>query len=214
MVNGSQKNVSAKSNEEKRLSASSTKDLIRRLMKGRDARVRFVDSHLSKGIAFQVQALRDKEDWSQQQLAGQLGSNQNAVYRLENPNYGKQTLTTLKKVAAVFDVALVVRFVPFSQLLDWVTGTPRLDPGLGLNTLAVPNFDDEARSGIFNEPSFVVVATHNDVKARIQTLENLVGGRAQGDLPRVQKLGSIPISYGVEQPGGGGAYAEIGCSPG
>jgi transcriptional regulator with XRE-family HTH domain len=122
-------------------------------MKGKDARIRFVDSHLSKGIAFQTQALRDKKEWSQQQLADKLGSNQNAVYRLENPNYGKQTLTTLKKVAAVFDVALVVRFVPFSQLVDWVSGTPRVDPGLGLSTLDVPSFQSELERGALDEPS-------------------------------------------------------------
>jgi transcriptional regulator with XRE-family HTH domain len=122
-------------------------------MKSKDARIRFVDSHLSKGIAFQTQALRDNEEWSQQQLADELGSNQNAVYRLENPNYGKQTLTTLKKVAAVFDVALVVRFVPFSQLVDWVSGTPHVDPGLGPSTLGVPSFQSEIEHGAFEEPS-------------------------------------------------------------
>jgi len=122
-------------------------------MKAKDARVRFVDSHLRKGIAFQTQALRDKKQWSQEQLAEELDSNQNAVYRLENPDYGKQTLTTLKKVAAVFDVALVARFVPFSQLVDWVSGTPHVDPGLGPSTLDIPSFQTEVDLGVFEETS-------------------------------------------------------------
>jgi transcriptional regulator with XRE-family HTH domain len=117
-------------------------------MRGKDARVKFVDSHLKKGIAFQVQALRGREKWTQEQLAAKLGSNQNAVYRLENPNYGKQTITTLKKVAAVFDVALVVRLVPFSQLVDWVSRTPHLDPGLTPNALEVPDFETEVEMGV------------------------------------------------------------------
>ena len=68
--------------------------------------------------------------------------NQNMIYRLENPSYGRATISTLKRIAAVFDVALVVRFVPFSQLIDWVTGTPFEDKGLSPEALAVPGFSD------------------------------------------------------------------------
>ncbi len=121
-------------------------------MRGQSARAKFVESHVSKGIAFQIQALRDQKQWSQQELAAHLESNQNAVYRLENPNYGKQTITTLRKVAATFDVALVVRFVPFSQLVDWVSGTPRVDPGLTADTLDIPDFQTELEAGTFKEP--------------------------------------------------------------
>jgi transcriptional regulator with XRE-family HTH domain len=104
-----------------------------------------VESHISKALAFQVRSLREKEGWSQQRLAERICSNQNAIYRSENPNYGKQTLTTLKKIAAAFDVALVVRFVPFSELVDWVSGTPRIINGLTNAALAVPNFECEER---------------------------------------------------------------------
>jgi hypothetical protein len=69
--------------------------------------------------------------------------NQNAVSRLESPNYGKATLTTLRRIAKVFDVALMVRFVPFSQLTDWVSGTPRLDLGLSPDLLRLPSFTQE-----------------------------------------------------------------------
>jgi transcriptional regulator with XRE-family HTH domain len=114
------------------------------------ARVQFVESHISKILAFQIRALREREGWSQQKLAEKIGSNQNAVYRAENPNYGKQTLTTLRKIAAAFDVALVVRFVPFSELLDWVSGTPRTLNGLATVALVVPNFEREEQQGIFS----------------------------------------------------------------
>jgi len=111
-----------------------------------------VDSHISKTLAFQTRALREKEGWSQQTLAEKIDSNQNAVYRAENPNYGKQTITTLKKIAAAFDVALVVRFVPFSELADWVSGTPRIDYGLRSSAMSVPNFEEEEK----NEQAFVM----------------------------------------------------------
>ena len=145
MLNESPGNVLVRSKEEMHSSTdlNSRNNLIRRLNRSKDARARFVDSHLSKGIAFQIQALRDEKGWSQQELAERIGSNQNAVYRLENPNYGKPTLTTLKKVAAAFDVAVVVRFISFGQFVDWLTETPYAELGLRPEALAVPSFDDD-----------------------------------------------------------------------
>lgn len=67
----------------------------------------------------------------------------NVSARLENPNYGKHSLTTLKKIAATCDVALVVWFIPFSRLLDWVTGTPYCDNGLSEGFYNIPTFGDE-----------------------------------------------------------------------
>jgi len=147
-----QKNVSDKLNTEKqpRTNLNSRHSLLQRLGRGRGVRARFVESHISKSIAFQIRALREREGWSQQTLAEKIASNQNAIYRAENPNYGKQTITTLKKIAAEFDVALVVRFVPFSELIDWASGTPRVNDGLNSESLDVPNFDAEEQAGKLN----------------------------------------------------------------
>jgi transcriptional regulator with XRE-family HTH domain len=141
--------------------------LIQRLKRGKEARTQFVSSHVDKGIAFQIRALRDKQDLSQEDLSRMVGMNQNAISRLESPQYGRPTITTLKRLAAAFDVALIVRFVPFSQLVDWVSGTPHLDWGLSSTSLRVPNFDEEAAAlkagqdylayeGGEQEPSFFI----------------------------------------------------------
>jgi transcriptional regulator with XRE-family HTH domain len=124
-----------------------------------------VESHISKTLAFQIRSLRDKEGWSQQRLAELVGSNQNAIYRAENPNYGKQTITTLKKIAAAFDVALVVRFVPFSELLDWVSGTPHVNDGLNSKALDVPNFDAEEKTATFDDRTKEARESENDAVA-------------------------------------------------
>lgn len=131
------------------MSLNSKISLIQRLRRGRDVRARFVDSNISKAIAFQIRALREQRGWSQQRLAEEIGSNQNAIYRAENPNYGKHTITTLKKIAAANDVALAVRFVPYSELIDWVSGTPRTIAGLTTEALSVPDFQSEEYSGAF-----------------------------------------------------------------
>src|SRR5208282_884369 len=42
-------------------------DMIERLMRNQAARIRFVDSHLAKGVAFQIQSMRGKKQWSQEE---------------------------------------------------------------------------------------------------------------------------------------------------
>ena len=114
-----------------------------RLRRGATERARFTESHLSKNLAFQVRAMREKKEWSQIELGNRVDMNQNAISRLENPFYGKATLTTLKRIAAAFDVALIVRFVPFSQLANWVSGTPFIENGLSMESMEVPTFEEE-----------------------------------------------------------------------
>jgi transcriptional regulator with XRE-family HTH domain len=122
----------------------SRESLIRRLIRGVDARSRFVESHLDKSIAYQIRALRG-DKWTQAEFAEKVGINHanNVAARLENPRYGKHTLTTLKKIATAFDVGLVVWFVPFGRLVDWASGVPYLDKGLTPSFYDVPSFTQE-----------------------------------------------------------------------
>jgi len=76
--------------------------------------------------------------------------NQNAISRLESPDYGKPTLTTLKRLAAAMDIGLAVRFVPFSELMDWVSGSPHVLEGLTHAALAVSDFEREETEGVFD----------------------------------------------------------------
>ncbi len=172
----------------------SKKALIGRLTIGPEARVRFVESHLNKGLAFQIRGLRNREDWSQQNLADKLNSNQNAVSRLENPNYGRPTITTLKKIAAVFDVALVVRFVPFSQIVDWVTGTPHTDPGLTPETLDVPSFQTELDGKVFEEPKLPLIRRGRRKLRRSTPLRETAGVWLQDNIVKISEWQKLPSS--------------------
>jgi transcriptional regulator with XRE-family HTH domain len=135
------------------MSLDGRKTLIKRLRRSRKAREQFVSSHISKGIAFQIRATRDRLGWNQDRLAKEVGMTQNAISRLESPEYGKPTLTTLKRLAAALDVGLIVHFVPFSQMIDWVSGTRRIDPGLTTVSLAVPSFSSEEEAGAYDSKS-------------------------------------------------------------
>src|SRR6266481_3464793 len=119
-------------NEEKQEPTTlvSRNSLCRRISRGPEARARFVESHINKGISYQLRAMREARDWSQEELASQVGMPQTAISRLESSNYGKSTITTLKRMATVYDVALEVRFVPFSKLVNRISGTPYLERGL------------------------------------------------------------------------------------
>ncbi len=74
---------------------------------------------IGTGIAFQIRALREDRGWTQQELAERMGKQQEAISQWENPDYGRFTLQTVKKLAAAFDVAPVVRFGSFRELVDW-----------------------------------------------------------------------------------------------
>ena len=118
--------------------------LLKRLSRGANARRIFVESQLAKDLSYQIRAMRDREDWNQAELARRCGTSQNGISRQENPAYGKPSLTSLKKIAAAFDTALVVRFVPFGELVDWVAGIPRTVKGLSeTESLLPPNFTQE-----------------------------------------------------------------------
>ncbi|MCK9376998.1 MAG: helix-turn-helix domain-containing protein [Syntrophobacterales bacterium] len=88
-------------------------------LSNKEYRDAFVSAHIDNGIPFQIRALRKKEGWTQKELADRLGMKQERISALENPNYSKFTLTTLKKIASAFDVALIVRFAPISELVQW-----------------------------------------------------------------------------------------------
>jgi transcriptional regulator with XRE-family HTH domain len=128
----------------------SIKNLIARLRRGKAEREKFVESHVTKGIAHQIRVLRETFQMSQTDLASKVGMNQNAISRLESAEYGKPTITTLKRLAAAFDVGLVVRFVPFSEMVNWVTGTAYVNYGLSTQSLIVPSFTVEEKNKHFD----------------------------------------------------------------
>jgi transcriptional regulator with XRE-family HTH domain len=81
----------------------------------------FVEAHAGDSIAFQLKAMRLARDMGQRDVAGLLGNPdlQPMISRYENPDYGKYSVNTLLALARTFDVALVVHFAPFSELVDW-----------------------------------------------------------------------------------------------
>jgi transcriptional regulator with XRE-family HTH domain len=88
----------------------------------------FVEAEITTTLPFQLKAMRKQRGWKQQDVANRLGhGNQKTVSDFENPNYAKYTLTSLKRLASVFDVALIVRFAPYSEVVDWAANLSHRD---------------------------------------------------------------------------------------
>ncbi|MGD0883577.1 MAG: helix-turn-helix transcriptional regulator [Thermodesulfovibrionales bacterium] len=112
------------------------KEELTEKLRDKEYRDAFVSSHINNGLPFQIRALREQRVWTQEQVAKISNKKQETICRLENPNYGNYTLGTLKEIASAFDVALVVRFVPFGELIEW-------DINLSSDSLEVVSFDED-----------------------------------------------------------------------
>jgi transcriptional regulator with XRE-family HTH domain len=98
------------------LSYRSKSSLVKRLLK-RPFRNAFVEEHVKTAVPHQIRAMRKKEGWTQIGLAQRARTSQSAITRIEDTNYGNLSINTLLKVAAAFDVGLLVKFVPFNRLV-------------------------------------------------------------------------------------------------
>lgn len=96
----------------------------------------FVASQISVGLPFQIRALREQRGWKQSKLAAEADMLQPRISAMERIGESKFNLETLRRIASAFDVALEVRFVPFSELMDW---SERFSP----DTFRVPSFTDD-----------------------------------------------------------------------
>ena len=103
-------------------------------LKDKEARDAYVEGHARAGISYQIKAMRDSRKWSQEDLGREMGDKpQSTIARLENPDYGRLSVSTLLEIASAFDVALLVRFVAFGEILD------RLQ-NMSLDELSPPNY--------------------------------------------------------------------------
>ncbi len=78
----------------------------------------FIEETINENIPFQIKALREQNQLTQKDFERKSGMKQTQISRLENPNYSSFTLATLKKIASIYDVGLIVRFVSMGDLIS------------------------------------------------------------------------------------------------
>ena len=105
-------------------------------MKEKAYRHGMVAAQIEIDIPLQIRALRKSREMTQPKLAELTGMRQPRISAMEKPGGAHFTLETLKRVAEAFDVALIVQFAPFSELMGW---SDKFNP----DDFAVPSFEEE-----------------------------------------------------------------------
>jgi len=116
----------------------------------------YVASQIRIGLPFQIRALRKAKDWTQDRLAEYAGMAQPRIAEIEKPGERRLNLDTLLRLAAAFDVALEVRFVLFSELID---RSEAFDP----NDFTVKSFNEE----LSDAEQYETILASNDLVANV-----------------------------------------------
>jgi transcriptional regulator with XRE-family HTH domain len=99
----------------------------------------YVQSQIKTALPYRIRALRKSRGWTQDEFAQRAGMAQSRVPDLERPTGKLPKLETLCRIASAYDVAVEVRFVPFSELVDD-------SEGFSPDEFAVPSFTEEFNS--------------------------------------------------------------------
>jgi transcriptional regulator with XRE-family HTH domain len=113
-----------------------TKSSLAGQLSDKSYRDAFVGAQVRVALPMQCRALRESRGWTQPQLAEAAGMSQPRISEIERPGERKLNLDTLLRLASAFDVALQVRFVPFSELIDD-------DDSLDAEDFYVASFDED-----------------------------------------------------------------------
>jgi len=100
-------------------SRQSNASLHKKLQKlsDKDYRDGFLETDVKGGIAYQIQALREKAGLSQEAFAKKIGTKQSVVSRLENTEYGGMNVNTLLEIAKALDIGLQIRFCDYIEVI-------------------------------------------------------------------------------------------------
>ncbi|HEY1801145.1 MAG TPA: XRE family transcriptional regulator, partial [Terriglobales bacterium] len=79
----------------------------------------FISEEIDIGLPMQIRAMREKRGWKQQYVAEKMETKQPRFSLMEKPGYGNFSLNTLKRLASIFNVGLIVSFVPYSEMIEF-----------------------------------------------------------------------------------------------
>lgn len=92
----------------------------------------YVSDRIRELVSSQIRATREQRGWSQKELGDKAGMAQERVSLLEDSDYSGMTLKTLRRLGEALDVALIVEYVSFLELVERNARRERL---------AVPSYD-------------------------------------------------------------------------
>lgn len=92
---------------------------IFKLRESKSYRAAYIRAKLNVLVPSQIRALRLKLFKTQTALAAQAEMKQSRISAMERPGAVQLNLETLIRLASAFKVGLVVKFVPFNEMLRW-----------------------------------------------------------------------------------------------
>lgn len=125
---------------------ASRRQLIANAFKAEDREFRhgYVESFLSTRLALQIRSNRKARGWTQKRLADEAGLHQSQIPELEDIDNETWTINKLLKIAAAFDLVLVVKLESFGNALpEFASVAPE--------ELVRPSFPDDP--GLSRTPS-------------------------------------------------------------
>jgi transcriptional regulator with XRE-family HTH domain len=149
----------------------------------------YIRASLNVNLPSQIRALRLRQEMTQGDLAEKSKMLQPRISAMEKPGATKFNIETLIRVAAAFEVGLIVRFAPFSEMLAW-------ENGFSQDTFQVPTINSDTE---FVESSREPEGLGRDV------VSELLGGTFNS--PRGSGIGDVSIAQ--NSPGGSHIYETL-----
>lgn len=95
-------------------------DTISKLRSNLNERAAYIRAKLAVLVPSQIKALRLKSGMARQaDLAREAEMHQSRISMFETPGAANMTIETLSRLAATFKTGLIIKFVPFSEMLEW-----------------------------------------------------------------------------------------------
>ncbi|MBZ5548627.1 MAG: helix-turn-helix transcriptional regulator [Acidobacteriia bacterium] len=113
-----------------------SKEVLLEKLTDQTYRAAFISEEIDTGLPMQLRAMREARGWNQKYVAEKMETKQPRFSLMEKTGYGNFSLSTLKKLASIFNVGLIVSFVPYSEMIEFIDG-------FSWKRLAVPSFADE-----------------------------------------------------------------------
>lgn len=150
-------------------------------MKNKAYRDAYVSAHISNTIAAQISMMRQDRGLTQSELARLAGMKQSRISALEDPNYENFEATTLKRIASALDIGLIVRFSPFSEIVEW-------SANFSDSKLKVPSYEQDGVGISKTESTSYLTTILFDNTNPINTTTAAEGGRQIADRKSVNPL--------------------------
>ena len=172
---------------------SERSERISRLLKSQESRTSYIKSKLAVLVPAQIRTLRtnsvDPPMPYQRDLAREADLHQSRISMFETPGAANMTLETIAKIAAGLRVGVVIKFVPFSEMLHW-------ENVFSPDTFQVTRLSED--HAFLNPESAANAASESQVAAAAAVIGNESAGTSQ-IYKRKSSLSVVSPQFGAMQ---------------